>query len=239
MIVFGLSPAAGSAPPQACAVSCAYAGSALAGEYARAVVGLGLVGLPLLLAETAPALTVFLVSSALLFACYAARTMTRHLSRIEVTDDEVCARGPIGVDIPWRDLTGLRLRYYSTRRDRSAGWMHLVLSGRGRRRLQVDSRLEGFDHVARCAVAAALRNGVRLDTATAYNIEALGLEAGEGRSAGPIHNDRFGGDRPVAAQARSGADLASAGSYLSPSDPSSDRATDHVSRARHPTGPTP
>jgi hypothetical protein len=63
--------------------------------------------------------------------------------------------------------------------------MQLTLAGRGRR-LVVDSRIGGFDLLARHAVAAAARQGpVRLDEATIANFRALGIEAdapGPGRA---------------------------------------------------------
>lgn len=145
------------------------------GEYARAGTGIALVGLPLLLADTAPVVTALLAAAALLFVCYGLRTVSRHLCRFEVTADGISAYGPRDTEIPWRELRTLRLCYYSTRRDRSEGWLQLVLGGR-RRRLRIDSRVGGFDILTEQAVAAALSNRVRLDPATLFNIQALGLD---------------------------------------------------------------
>lgn len=149
--------------------------AALAGDYARAAAGLAMSGLPLLLLDLSAWVAVPLALAAVLFAAFAARTAQRHLTRIVVDDDGVRAEGPLGGAVRWDALSGLRLRYYATRRDRTDGWLVLTLSGGGGR-VRVESTLDGFDALAERAAQTARRNAVPLDRATQDNLLALGIE---------------------------------------------------------------
>jgi hypothetical protein len=90
--------------------------------------------------------------------------------------------------VPWERIADVKVRYFSTRRDRERGWMQLaVRSGHGR--ITVDSTLEGFAEIAGHAARAAVANGVVLGGATLDNLAALGLSvdtahgrAGAGRT---------------------------------------------------------
>ncbi|TVR99566.1 MAG: hypothetical protein EA406_03040 [Rhodospirillales bacterium] len=152
-----------------------YPAGAVAGDLLRAAAGLSLVGLPLAFGDTAPPVTVALAAAAALFAGYAVITARRHLTRLEVSDDGIRSIGVAATGLAWRDLEQLKLSHYSTRRDRSGGWLQLRLRGHGES-ISVDSRLDGFDHLAACAAAAAHRNGIALDTATLHNLYTLGLD---------------------------------------------------------------
>ena len=96
---------------------------ALAADYARAATG-GALFLGAL-AWLDPALVVgwFLAAGAALFLVYFARTVCRQLTRIELDEAGIRARGPLGAAIRWGELRALRLDYYSTRRDQEGGWM--------------------------------------------------------------------------------------------------------------------
>src|SRR3546814_15024359 len=92
---------------------------------------------------------------------------------VEVGDRGIVARGPLGGAIAWPDLEDLRLRYYSTRRDRTQGWMHMTLKSGGRT-LTLESTISGFDDIAEPASEAARGNGLKLHDATLENLVALG-----------------------------------------------------------------
>ena len=151
-----------------------YPPAALAGDYARAAAGLAMTLPPLLLLDLAAWAGVPLGLAALLFAAYAARTAQRHATRVVMDEDGVRAEGPFGGAVRWDALSGLRLRYYATRRDRTDGWLVLALIGGGR--VRVDSTLDGFDALAERAAEAARRNGLALDRTTQENLLALGME---------------------------------------------------------------
>ncbi|MCW2245093.1 hypothetical protein M2352_000684 [Azospirillum fermentarium] len=152
-----------------------YPATAVWGDYARAGVGLVLTAGPLLALPVAVWAAVPLAAAALLFAVFAVRTVGLHRLRLRRTGDGVTVRGLAGtVALRWADLTGVRLRFYSTRRDRRDGWFQAVLAGPGGR-IRIDSRLDGFDGLMEDAVWAARRNGVALDRTTCGNLDALGI----------------------------------------------------------------
>lgn len=152
-----------------------YPRTALLGDYARAGAGLAITALPLALLEVNRWLAVPLAAAALLFALFALRTAQRQASSLELDEGGVAMRGPMGASLAWADLRSLDLRYYSTRRDRSDGWMQLTLKGGGRR-LRADSTLDGFDRLVEHAVRAAARNGVALTPVTVDNLLAMGMD---------------------------------------------------------------
>ena len=66
--------------------------------------GLLLAAVPLLLADTVPVVTAILAILLVVFAIYALRTASRQLTRVEIDEDGVRARGPRTHAVPWRTL---------------------------------------------------------------------------------------------------------------------------------------
>ena len=160
----------------------AYPPSSIIADYVRAGVGLAALGAPIAVLDTGPAVTAVLGAGALVFAAYAVRTVRLQFTRIVVDADGVRSLFPRERRIRWCDLRGLRLAYYSTRRDKGDGWFQLTLTGEGAR-VTVESRVDGFDTLTTRALSAAAANGVALDAATAVNLEALGASS---RGIGPV-----------------------------------------------------
>lgn len=152
-----------------------YPSGVLIGDYARAAAGLALTVAPLALVNVSPWIGAPLALSALLFAAFAARTAQRQLTRVTMDEEGVRAEGPLGATIRWNELTGLRLRYYTTRRDRTDGWMQASLHGTSGR-IRLDSTLDGFDAVIERAALASRRNGLNLSKTTLDNLLALGID---------------------------------------------------------------
>jgi hypothetical protein len=157
-----------------------YPRAELRGDYLRAGAGIVLTGLPL--AATWGNLYAGLILGALLalFVVFGLRTWLRQASVYEVGDDGIACNGwsILGagrVSLPWREVERVKLAFYSTRRDRSKGWMHLKISG-GKHRLGIDSLIEGFDDIASRSANAAASNGVKLSDSTLRNFAALGLD---------------------------------------------------------------
>jgi len=163
----------------------------LSGDYARA--GLGLVATlgPLLFVPASPVMMWLLGGLAALFLAFGARTALRQMTVVRVDDAGITAIGPVGATIAWKDLGRLALAYYSTRRDRTRGWMQLSLKGTGRG-LRVDSTIDGFRDITAAAVRAAERNGLSLAPATVGNLAAIGIQvhdaAAADRSGAPVAN---------------------------------------------------
>ena len=150
-----------------------YSARALAADYARAGVGAALFLAVLASLEPVPAIGGILAAGAALFLVYFARTVCRQLTRIELDEAGIRARGPLGAAIRWADLRALRLDYYSTRRDQEEGWMQLRLRG-ARRTIRVDSGLEGFAELSRTCAQQARDLGLPLEDTTRANLALLG-----------------------------------------------------------------
>ena len=159
-----------------------YPPRALYADYAQCAAGITCTIGPILLMQPASAVIGALGAAAALFLVYFVRTVFCHLSCIELGENGVRAMSPVGAAIRWEDLRSVRLSYYTTRSDRSGGWMQLDVHD-SRRRIGVDSRLEGFAELTRAVVEEARRRGLALDRATRTNLAALGIPdpAAEGR----------------------------------------------------------
>ncbi len=157
-----------------------YPVNALLGDYVRAGVGLA-VGLGVL--ATVPATPVILVvfgGLTGLFGVFGARTMHRHVIRIEIGEAGIRSAGLTTRALAWNDLETMRLRYYGTRRQRArndgGGFMQLALRGAGAA-LTLESSVEGFEYIAWRAAKAARDNGVSLDPTSAGNLLDIGIDA--------------------------------------------------------------
>ena len=152
----------------------AYPASAMIGDYLRAGAGLAPTLFILATVSLGPVGTAIIGGLAAIFGAFAIRTALRHGTRLEMDDEMLRASGVRQTIIPWAALDRVKLAYYSTRRDRKSGWMQLQL-GAGDARLTLDSRLDGFEQLARRAASAAAARGLDLSDATAANLQALGV----------------------------------------------------------------
>jgi hypothetical protein len=153
-----------------------YPNSAMVGDYLRAAAGFVPTAAILAIAPVGAVGGSVLGGLAALFSLFGVRTALRHRSRVEMTATGLSASGPLGTSIRWGELDGLKLAYYSTRRDRRDGWMQLELRA-GSSRIRFDSRINGFNELVARAANAAEARGIELSAATAANLEALGIEA--------------------------------------------------------------
>jgi len=155
-----------------------YSWRALLPGYAGSAIGLAFSLGPLAVAHPAGPVAWVLAAAAALFLVYFGRTVCRQLTHIELDENGIRAKGPLGAAIRWEDLRSLRLGYYSTRRDpegrtMQGGWMQLRLRD-AQHTIRIDSELEGFVELVRTASAEALRRGLSFDEGTHGNLRALG-----------------------------------------------------------------
>lgn len=165
-----------------------YSSEGIWSEAVRA--GLGLVlGLGLM-AVAPPGGAMFFVGTALalLFAAYGAAVGIRRRTVILADAEGIAAETGLPPAMPfglgsrrlrWDEVTAVSLRYFSTRRDRSGGWMQLTVTGRDGS-IVAQSTISDFPALARRSARAGLRNGLALGTATRRNLEALGLRLPDG-----------------------------------------------------------
>ena len=155
-----------------------YPGRALAGDYIRSVAGI-VIGFGVLLSvPPTPAIIVVFGGVAGLFSLFGFRALQRQMTKVAVTDAEICSAGFGSRVMSWSDLERLRLRYYGTKRQErgQGGFMVLKLTGGGSS-LAYDSAIDGFNYIAWRAAKAARDNGVSVDPASAGNLLALGIDA--------------------------------------------------------------
>jgi len=152
-------------------------------DYARGAAGLLFLAIALVPMHWALHLVFGLV--ALLLLGFGARTVLRGRSRIVLGEDAIAVVGPFGKRLPWAALSGLKLRYFSTRRDRKRGWMELTLSGPDAR-LTIESQIDGFETIVRRAAAAAKARGLSVDASTEGNLAALDVPVPRGTDLGGV-----------------------------------------------------
>ena len=161
-----------------------YPKSALMGDYARGGIGLAITLLPVLATPMMDTLRIIFAVVALLFAGYVFRTWARGSSVVEVDDTGIRTVGPFGRAIPWDTLESVTLSYYSTRRDRTEGWMQLDVRGGGNA-ISIESHIDGFEEIlARCG-RAANGVGIALSESTVQNFQAAGVPLVAGAAPSP------------------------------------------------------
>ena len=84
------------------------------------------------------------------------------------------------VQLSWRDLKTVKLRYYSTKRDKTDGWMQLSLRADGAR-LGIESTIDGFDDIVAQTARAIARNDIEVSDTTLANFAALGVSLSAAR----------------------------------------------------------
>lgn len=152
-----------------------YPATTLYGDYLRALFGLAVTGLPLVLVDVADPLAAVFAALALLFGWFGARTALRQASRIELSSEDIAIRGPVERRLPWSQLERVKLAYYAPRRAQDGGWLQLTLRGAAGRPIRLDSTLEDFDRVLHKVRDEADARSLPLDATTADNFTALGM----------------------------------------------------------------
>lgn len=157
-------------------------------DYCRAGAGLTFALVPLILGAPGIFFTAALGILALLFFLYGLRTASQHMTAYEVREEGIASHGPKRRFFGWTDMARVRLRYYSTQRDKSRrdlsrGWMELKINGK-KGALRIDSEVEGFDVILNAVAGAVEKHGIELDETTRDNFKAF--------SGGPPEPDGIG-----------------------------------------------
>lgn len=152
-----------------------YSPRAMVADYLRAAFGAAVSLAPLTFFQVAPTMVYILGGLGAVFVLFGGRTVLRQLTCVELSADGLRLAGPIRGGLRWSELDDLALSYYSTRRDRTGGWMRLKLKGGGRT-IKLDDTIDGFPEIALRAVTAARANGVALSGATVANLTALDID---------------------------------------------------------------
>jgi hypothetical protein len=152
----------------------AYPTSAMYGDYLRAAAGFVPTAAILTAMPVGVVAATVLSGFGAIFAVFGVRTLVRHGTRFDLTESALRASGLGRTSIAWAELDRMTLAYYSTRRDRRDGWMQLELRS-GRKKVRLDSRIEGFAELVGKSAGAAKSRGLTLNAATLANLAALGV----------------------------------------------------------------
>ncbi|MBC8158020.1 MAG: hypothetical protein H8E94_01670 [Alphaproteobacteria bacterium] len=152
------------------------------GDYIRAALGIAVSTVPLFVITARPLITYLFWVLITIFTVYGLRTLARHYTRIETSNDGIAETGIIRRKITWAELSKLRLKYFSTRRDKSNGWMQLEMTGNGSR-IAITSTISDFSDILAMATEAAHANGIELDKASLTNIASFSPRAMDGEAA--------------------------------------------------------
>jgi hypothetical protein len=155
-----------------------YPRSAVTSDFLRAGIGLLVTAGPALAIPTTSVAQFVLVPLAALFLVFGVRTWQRSVAVITVTARDISLSAPWQARLAWNNLKAVRLNYFSTRFDRTGGWMQLMLKGHGGpdgATIRLDSTLEGFAEIAKQAAAAARGARVPMTETTRNNFAALGI----------------------------------------------------------------
>jgi hypothetical protein len=146
----------------------------LLADYLRGGAGLAIGAGGWLLAPSVLHVVVIFGGLTTLFLLFTIRTALRQRTWIELTEEAISVGQSRRKTLRWDQLSHVKLRYYSTRRNRSGGWMTLKLANAGEH-VAVDSNIDGFEAIAARAARAAAANRLELDEITQTNLTALGF----------------------------------------------------------------
>jgi hypothetical protein len=144
----------------------------LFGDYARAGLGLLLTVPPLLFLSpgTAIALALLIVAAICLF--FVARTVDRNRAIVSLDDEAITLTSFRKASVRWADLARMTLSYYTVKRDKSDGWMELIVKDE-KATIKLDSRLDGFLPIVVKAARVARERRIPLNQITLSNLKAL------------------------------------------------------------------
>ena len=106
-----------------------YSTKSLNADILRAIIGFGLCICPVIFIVAEPLINGILIASSLLFLVFGIKTWLRRSVRVNFKENEIIISGPISRSLEWNELRGLKLSYFSTRRNKKDGWMQLKLEG--------------------------------------------------------------------------------------------------------------
>lgn len=152
-----------------------YQREAIRADYVRTAIGLAFAMAPLLFIPGIHwVFAVILAVLGLLFLAFGVRTWLRGRTRVLADEEGLTVLDHRRRHLPWQALEEVRLAYFSTRRDRSQGWMQLTLIGNGTK-VSLDSPLEHFHEIAEEAARHVRARHLPVSTSTVLNFESLGI----------------------------------------------------------------
>ena len=162
--------------------TCKYSRKSISGDYIRAIIGLVITGGLLLAATKITIFQYIFAAGALLFFGFLIRTFLRQFSSFVVTEQDLKRVGLFKRSLSWDQLNNVTLKYFSTRRDRKAGWYQLTLSD-DIVKITIDSELMGFDTVMKICSDVVMQKQLTVSETTSENFASSGFSlTGSGQS---------------------------------------------------------
>ena len=154
--------------------TCKYSRKSISGDYIRAIIGLVITGGLLLAATKITIFQYIFAAGALLFFGFLLRTFLRQFSSFVVTKQDLKRVGLFKRSLSWDQLNNVTLKYFSTRRDRKAGWYQLTLSD-GIVKITIDSELMGFDTVMKICSDVLYKNDLQFRKPQVRTLQVQGF----------------------------------------------------------------
>ena len=153
-----------------------YPVSSVRGDFIRAVLGMVLCSLPVLLGLELIVVLWFLVPLIILFLIFLVRTIFRYVTTVTVTEEWIRVNSFFKTTLYWSEVTDFKLSYFTLWRNGEKGWMQMRLRN-ATNSIRIESSLVGFEEIASRAFAAAEANHISLNSATTSNLEAFGFNS--------------------------------------------------------------
>ena len=153
-----------------------YPFSSVRGDFIRAVLGMVLCSLPVLLGLELILALWFLVPLTAVFITFLVRIIIRYMTTVTVTDEWIRVNSFFDITLYWADVTDFKLSYFTLWRNGEKGWMQMRLRN-ATNSVRIESSLVGFEEIASRAFAAAEANHISLNSATTSNLEAFGFNS--------------------------------------------------------------
>ena len=163
------------------------------GDYLRGGIGFVVAVSLFAVSDILTIIQYMIAAAAMIFGGYVLRTLIRHWTALEVSKDGVWANGPFGKTLRWKDVTVVKLRYFSTHRDRSKGWFQLTMKG-STGSISVDSTLDDFHVLLKFCAEVVLRNALELSETTTENFAAAGCPIGAGLAEASLSEHELGAE---------------------------------------------
>ena len=113
-------------------------------------------------------------AGALLFFGFLLRTILRQFTTCIVTEQNLKTSGLFKRTLSWDKLNDVNLKYFSTRRDRKAGWYQLTLSD-GIVKVAMDSELIRFNDIMKICSDVVREKQIIVSETTSENFTSSGF----------------------------------------------------------------
>ena len=111
----------------------------------------------------------------ILLLIYSTYLTLKSLSKITFDEEEIIKSNPvIKTILKWKDISEIKLNYYSTRRDKEKGWMVLFLLNK-QKKIVIHSSISGFDVILKQIGAKTYSNNYLFNYYTENNFKAMGI----------------------------------------------------------------